>query len=235
MLVPRSVALLLLWTLVLTSCGGGDGGGDGDGPTEPSNPVVTGVNPTTVVAGDVVTISGSNFGNDPGQVTVVSDWQVLSVTPTSISVRVPSTIVGSWQIVVTIAGRTAVGPTLLVIRNVAGPFFVRSVFGNDFCDLLTDAEEDGFENAFDGQWGIQQNGVQLTVTHGGDIWTGVLHGIGSSEFEARIVEDETTDLGLQFTFSGFHHFTGVLTFIGKNPGHDPHCDFTINLTGTEFD
>ena len=193
MLVPRGVALPLLGTLVVMGCGGGDGGGDGGGPTGPSNPLVTGVNPTTVVQGDVVTISGSNFGNDPGQVTVMFGsftGDVLSVTPTSISARVPNNVAGTrLEIVVTIAGRTAVGPTLHVIRNVAGFFIVRSDVTTDFCDLLPDAEEDEFEDDFEGLWDIQQNGVQLTVAHRVDTWTGLVSGPVGSRFEARIVKD----------------------------------------------
>src|SRR5688500_17023677 len=98
------VAALGLWFLLGSiGCGGGGGGGPTQ-PDPPSNPVITAVTPTTLVGGDIVTVSGSNFGNNLANVTVKfgsQNGQVLSVTPTSLSVRVPTSASGNLQVVVT--------------------------------------------------------------------------------------------------------------------------------------
>ena len=158
------------------------------------------------------------FGSQTGE--------VLSVTPTTISVRVSRSASGNLQVVVTVGGRTAVGPALVVILNVAGTHTMVASFGSDFCDLLSNAEEDEFADFFEAfPWNVLQSGIQLTVTNGLFTWSGALSG---NMFEARVVINEGIDEGVRLTFipTGF---TGVFTLIGKTPGHDPRCDFTINL------
>jgi hypothetical protein len=113
----RTLGLAILLGAVACKADSGD-----EGPLNPdpaSNPTVTGVVPATAAVGDVVTLFGSNFGNDPSRVTVtfgsVHDGQVLFVAPTNMEVRIPAGASGLLQIVVIVSGRAAIGPSIVVI------------------------------------------------------------------------------------------------------------------------
>ena len=97
-----------------------DGSGEGLIDLDPSsNPVVSTVVPATASVGDIVTLFGSNFGNDPSRVSVtfgsVHIGQVLFVAPTNMEVRIPAGASGNLRIVVTVDGRAAIGPNIVVI------------------------------------------------------------------------------------------------------------------------
>jgi hypothetical protein len=74
--------------------------------------------PATASPGDVVTITGNNFGNDPSLVSVtfgsVHVGQVLFLATTNMDVRIPAGASGLLQIVVVVAGLVAIGPSIVV-------------------------------------------------------------------------------------------------------------------------
>ena len=95
--------------------------GDPNAPEPPdfdNPPIVTGVTPSTASPGDVVTITGDNFGTDRSQVSVtfgsVHVGQVLFLATTNMEVRIPAGASGLLQIVVVVAGVAAIGPSIVV-------------------------------------------------------------------------------------------------------------------------
>jgi len=114
--MPRRSSILVLAVLAI-----GCYEGDPNSPLPPGaneSPLVTGVSPATAAPGDVVTIRGSNFGNDPSRVSVtfgsVHVGQVLFVAPTNIEVRIPVGASGNLRIVVVVGGLAAIGPNIVV-------------------------------------------------------------------------------------------------------------------------
>jgi hypothetical protein len=96
-----------------------EGDPNAPGPPDTDNPpIVTGVTPLTASPGDVVTITGQNFGNDPSRVSVtfgaVHVGQVLFLATTNMDVRIPAGASGLVQIVVVVAGQVAIGPSIVV-------------------------------------------------------------------------------------------------------------------------
>ena len=103
--------------LVATACYEGDP--NAPGPPDPDRaPVVTGVMPATASPGDVVTITGDNFGNDRSLVSVRFGphvGQILFLASTNMDVRIPQGASGNLQIVVVVRGLIAIGPSIVVI------------------------------------------------------------------------------------------------------------------------
>ena len=116
--MARYLATLVCGILLgSTACYEGDP--NAPGPPDTDNPpVVTGVMPATASPGDVVTITGANFGNDPSQVSVtfgsVHDGQILFLATTNMDVRIPAGASGLLQIVIVVAGLVAIGPSNVV-------------------------------------------------------------------------------------------------------------------------
>lgn len=113
----RALVPLLAIILLAGACGADEG--DVLVDTDPrTNPVVDRVVPATAAVGDVVTIFGSHFGNDPAKVSVtfgsVHIGHVLFVAPTNMEVRIPAGASGLLQIVVVVAGRAAIGPSIVI-------------------------------------------------------------------------------------------------------------------------
>ena len=86
-------------------------------PDPDSVPVVTGVTPATASPGDVVTITGENFGNDRSLVSVrfgPHAGTVVFLASTNMDVRIPAGASGLLTIVVEVAGWSATGPAIVV-------------------------------------------------------------------------------------------------------------------------
>jgi len=108
----RALVGALATALVLSACGGGGP----TGPATPLAPTVTTFAPQVAPRGATFTVSGSNFGNNAGTVTVgghaaaVTDW-----TATSITATVPQGAANGWtEVGVTTAGGTATRAGLFV-------------------------------------------------------------------------------------------------------------------------
>ena len=101
----------------MTACYEGDPNAPGP-PDFDNPPIVTGVTPSTASPGDVVTITGNNFGTDRSQVSVtlgsVQIGPVLFLATTNMEVRIPAGASGLLQIVVVVAGVAAIGPSIVV-------------------------------------------------------------------------------------------------------------------------
>ena len=107
----------LAMLLVASACYEGDPNAPGL-PDPDSAPVVTGVMPATASPGDVVTITGDNFGTDRSLVSVrlgPHTGQVLFLATTNMDVRIPTGASGHLQIVVVVAGMATIGPSIVVI------------------------------------------------------------------------------------------------------------------------
>jgi RHS repeat-associated protein len=83
--------------------------------TQPNRPVVTSISPTIVNRGDLVTVTGSNFGERTTNMAAVNQTRVSveAETATSLSIRVPDIHV-SGRVSVTSLEGTGVGPDLFV-------------------------------------------------------------------------------------------------------------------------
>lgn len=108
----RALVGAVATTLVLSACGGGGP----TGPATPLAPTVASFAPEVAPRGASITISGSNFGDSAGAVTVgghaaaVTDWTASSITAT-----VPEAAANGWtEVAVTTAGGTATQAGLFV-------------------------------------------------------------------------------------------------------------------------
>ena len=108
----RALVGAVATTLVLSACGGGGP----TGPVTPLAPTVATFAPEVAPRGATITISGSNFGDSAGAVTVgghaaaVTDWTASSITAT-----VPQAAANGWtEVGVTTAGGTATRAGLFV-------------------------------------------------------------------------------------------------------------------------
>lgn len=108
----RALVGAVATTLVLSACGGGGP----TGPATPLAPTVASFAPEVAPRGASITISGSNFGDSAGTVTVgghaaaVTDWTASSITAT-----VPEAAANGWtEVAVTTAGGTATRAGLFV-------------------------------------------------------------------------------------------------------------------------
>ncbi len=102
--------------LLALACAGQESPVDVD-PRNP--PVITGVMPATASPGDVVTITGRNFGNDRSRVSVTlgsaHEGEVLFLASTNMDVRIPQDASGHLQIILSVGGLIAIGPSIVVI------------------------------------------------------------------------------------------------------------------------
>ena len=110
---------ILAWWIVLGATACYEGDPNAPAPPDFENPpIVTGVTPPSASPGDVVTITGDNFGTDPSVVTVtfgsVHEGQVVFLATTNMDVRIPAGASGLLQIVVVVAGVAAIGPSIVV-------------------------------------------------------------------------------------------------------------------------
>ena len=113
---------LTLVLLVVGACYEGDPNTPGL-PDPDEAPVVTGVTPATASPGDVVTITGENFGTDRSAVSVSFGphaGQVVFLATTNMDVRIPAAATGLLQVIVVVAGRAATGPAIVVTGALAG-------------------------------------------------------------------------------------------------------------------
>jgi hypothetical protein len=115
--MARYLTVSVLWILpVVAACYEGDP--NAPGPPDPdSPPVVTGVTPLTASPGDVITITGENFGTDRSRVSVTfgsHTGQVVFLATTNMDVRIPAGASGLLPITVVVAGLVATGPSIVV-------------------------------------------------------------------------------------------------------------------------
>jgi hypothetical protein len=115
--MTRYLTILGLWvSLLVIGCYEGDPNAPGI-PDPDDAPIVTGVTPATASPGDVVTITGDNFGNDRSRVSVTFGphvGQVVFLASTNMDVRIPAGTSGLLQIVVVVGGFSAIGPSIVV-------------------------------------------------------------------------------------------------------------------------
>lgn len=75
----------------------------------PENPVITGFSPTTVHAGDILTVTGFGFSPNPADQTVrftyYHDTVPLTASPTQLTVRVPVLAPGAYDVGVYVTGK----------------------------------------------------------------------------------------------------------------------------------
>jgi hypothetical protein len=155
-----------------------------------------------LVAGDVVTIDGENFGDSQDAVTVTvggTAADVLSVAETTITARVAASLAGSLQLDVRVGGRTASGPTLTVVPNRRGSYAVAAQVVDNPCDIQPEAD-DLAADLSEMAWTATQTATQLTLAVGTLAWAGAFEG---SAFTSQLtVEDGDLDLDLTFQGAG---------------------------------
>jgi hypothetical protein len=198
--------------------GGGDGGGSGGGGS--AAPVITGVTPSPIVAGEDFRIDGSGFGSNASDVEVRLDGQeatVRAVTDTRIEATAPGNVSGDATLTVKVNGRTSDPFPVTVVPNVEGTYTTEATVVSNACGADVSAFVDAMD---DGTATVVQDGPAATFSMegGGTYQDDQLEADGSF-----FAENGDDDVDLDF---GEGAFTGTLT-------RDlPLCSVTFALTGT---
>lgn len=123
-------------------------------------PVITQLSPDQGIVGTSVTITGTSFGDQPGDSTVTFDG-VTAIpsfwSTTSITVPVPQNVSGYPSVVATINGFSTNGPLFIVLPNITSVSPAASTAGSPVTIFGT-----GFGNA-QGFGSVTFNGINATV------------------------------------------------------------------------
>lgn len=182
-------------------------------------PVISGFQPDTAVAGDTLTILGENFGVDIGVATVtIGDVaaQILSVADSVILVQVPGTLEGTFSIVVTVAGSASEALELTVV-SVGPPPATATILGR--ITTVESAEPVG--------------GAQVRVNAFGDTIP-VFSVTSDAEGNYRI---EGISPGTYIVIAGKEGFDTASTTVTLEAGESRTVDLALGpelLTGTIF-
>ena len=111
--------MILLASIFLAGCSKDESGSDPDPDPIPTTPTISGINPQSGPAGTEVTVTGTNFSSTVSENTVTFNGvagTVLSASSTQLVGVVPENAT-SGQVAVTVAGKTAQGPSFTILSG----------------------------------------------------------------------------------------------------------------------
>lgn len=111
--------MILLASIFLAGCSKDESGSDPDPDPIPTTPTISGINPQSGPAGTEVTVTGTNFSSTVSENTVTFNGvagTVLSASATQLVGVVPENAT-SGQVAVTVAGKTAQGPSFTILSG----------------------------------------------------------------------------------------------------------------------
>jgi len=118
--IARGICLMiLLASIFLAGCSKDESGSDPDPDPIPTTPTISGINPQSGPAGTEVTVTGTNFSSTVSENTVTFNGvagTVLSASATQLVGVVPENAT-SGQVAVTVAGKTAQGPSFTILSG----------------------------------------------------------------------------------------------------------------------
>ncbi len=118
--IALGICLMILFACTfLAGCSKDESGSDPDPDPVPTTPTISGINPQSGPAGTEVTVTGTNFSSTASENTVTFNGiagTVLSASTTQLVGVVPDNA-SSGQVAVTVAGKTAQGPSFTILTG----------------------------------------------------------------------------------------------------------------------